>query len=345
MTSHVAPHIERRGVLVVHPGAIGDVLLSRPALSLLRHQFPQHEIALLAGAAVGLLLRDAGDIGRLFPLESTCLAELFAGSDSVHVSFKRWLTRCDLALAWLEDQDGAIGQTLRDLGVQRVCVQSPSSPHLLSEHQAARYLEVLEGKCAGEVKGSALMVPASARAHGKQILQALNWNTQQCLVIIHPGSGSIHKCMDASLFAPVIRWLDREGAFPVLLEGPSDGECVARVMRTLNVPVPVIRDRELSLSAGVLSHADVYLGHDSGMTHLAAALSIPTIACFGPTNPRRWAPLGQRVSILTGEQPCRCPDWTRVECCREKVCLGIRPERVIEGCRELLMRRSTQPAL
>ncbi len=344
MTSHAAPHIERRGVLVVHPGSIGDVLLSRPALSLLRHQFPQHEIALLAGAAVGLLLRDAGEIDRVFPLESTCLAELFAGSDSVHLSFKRWSTTCDLALAWLQDRDGAIADTLRDLGVQRVCVQSPSSPHLLSEHQAARYIEVLEGKFASEVKSSPLMISASAREHGTQILQALNWSMQQCLVVIHPGSGSIHKCMEASCFTPVITWLDREGAFPVLLEGPSDGECVARVLGALSVSVPVIRGRELSSSAGVLSHADIYLGHDSGMTHLAAALSIPTIACFGPTNPRRWAPLGHRVSILTGEL-CRCHDWTSVECCREKVCLGIHPERVIEGCRELLMRRSAQPTL
>ncbi|MGZ8393276.1 MAG: glycosyltransferase family 9 protein [Nitrospira sp.] len=336
MTSHAAPHIERHGVLVVHPGAIGDVLLARPALSLLRRQFPQHEIALLAGAAVGLILRDSGEIDRVFPLESTCLAELFAGSDSVHLAFKRWLNTCDLAVAWLQDRDGAIADTLRDLGVQRVCVQSPSSPDLLSEHQAARYLEVLEGKIVSKVNCNPLVPSASAREHGRQILQALNRSMQQCLVVIHPGSGSIHKCMEASCFAPVIAWLDREKAFPVLLEGPSDGECVARVRRVLRVSVPVIRDRELSSSAAVLSHADIYLGHDSGMTHLAAALSIPTIACFGPTSPRRWAPLGHRVSILTGE-PCRCPDWTSVECCQEKVCLRISPERIIEGCRELLM--------
>ena len=342
MTSHAAPHIERHGVLVVHPGAIGDVLLARPALSLLRRQFPQHEIALLAGAAVGVILRDSGEIDRVFPLESTCLAELFAGSDSVHLAFKRWLNTCDLAVSWLQDRDGAIADTLRDLGVQRVCVQSPSSPDLLSEHQAARYLEVLEGKLVSEVNCNPLIPSASAREHGRQILQALSWSMQQCLVVIHPGSGSIHKCMEASCFAPVIAWLDQEKAFPVLLEGPSDGECVARVLRLLSVPLPVMRIPELTSVAATLSHADLYLGHDSGMTHLAAALSIPTIACFGPTSPRRWAPLGQRVSILTGE-PCRCPTWTSVECCREKVCLRISPERIIEGCRELLMRRSAQP--
>lgn len=339
MTTPAAQHIELRGVLAIHPGALGDVLLARPALHLLRGQFPHHEIALLAGAAVGLILRDSGEIDRVFPLESTCLTELFAGSDSVHLAFKRWLSTCDLAVAWLQDKDGVIADTLRDLGVQRVCVQSPFSPDLVSEHQAARYLEVLEGKRVREVKKHPLMPPASVRTHGRQILQSLNWNLQQRLVVIHPGSGSSHKCMEAASFAPIIAWLDQEEAFPVLLEGPSDGECVAQVLRLLSVPVPVVRNRELSSSVAVLYHADLYLGHDSGITHLAAALSIPTIACFGPTSPRRWAPLGHRVTILTGE-PCRCPDWTSVERCREKVCLHISPERIIEGCRDLLMRRS-----
>ncbi len=341
MISHAAPHIERRGVLVVHPGAIGDVLLARPALHLLRSQFPQHEIALLACAAVALILRDSGEIDRVFPLESRCLTELFAGSDSVDLAFKRWLDTCDLAVAWLQDRDGAVASTLLDLGVQRVCVQSPLSPDLVSEHQSARYVEVLEGRRVREVKYRPLMPSASAREHGWHILQSLHWNSQQRLVVIHPGSGSIHKCMEAACFAPVIEWLAREGAFPVLLEGPSDVECVAQVLRHLTVPIPVVRNCELSASSAVLSYANFYLGHDSGMTHLAAALSLSTIACFGPTNPRRWAPIGLNVSILTGE-PCRCFDWTCVERCPERVCLRIFPERIIESCRALLMRPSTQ---
>jgi heptosyltransferase III len=129
-----------------------------------------------------------------------------------------------------------------------------------------------------------------------------------------------------------------------LLEGPSDGEPVARVQRALSVAVPVIHDRELSKVAAVLSHANLYLGHDSGVTHLAAALSIPTIACFGPTRPQRWAPLGQTVSIQTGA-PCGCPDWSSVERCREKICLRISTEHIIGVCRELLMRRSTVPTV
>ena len=342
MTNHDWPHFDRRGVLVIHPGAVGDVLLALPALRLLRRQFPKHEIALLAGAAVGLVLRDGGETDRVFPLESTYLTELFAGSDHVHMPFRRWLNTCEFAVGWFQDTEEAVATTLRTLGVQRVRVQSASSPDLLSEHQAARYLEVLGAEAINRVKNNPLIPSPLVRENGRQILQTLNWSNQQRVVVIHPGSGSVHKCMEALRFAPVIEWLYREGTFPVLLEGPSDGEAVAQVLRALSVAVPVIRDRELSTAAAVLSHADLYLGHDSGLTHLAAALSIPTIACFGPTSPRRWAPLGRTVSILTGA-PCSCLDWRSVERCREKVCLHISPERIIEVCRELLMRRPVVP--
>ncbi len=54
--------------------------------------------------------------------------------------------------------------------------------------------------------------------------------------------------------------------------------------------------------ATVLSRASLYVGNDSGVTHLAAALGVPTIALFGPTDPRSWAPVGPRVAIVTASQ-------------------------------------------
>lgn len=128
----------------------------------------------------------------------------------------------------------------------------------------------------------------------------------------------------------------------MLLEGPADRELVAQVSAAVTVALSVIRGLDLSAAAAVLSHADLYLGNDSGMTHLAAALSVPTIACFGPTSLRRWAPLGPRLSILTGA-PCGCPTRSDVERCQERVCLHIVPERIIEACRTLLMKQSTTP--
>jgi heptosyltransferase-3 len=331
-----------RGILVIHPGAVGDLLLTRPALSLIRRQFPTHEMVLLAGSAVGMLLRESAEVDRVFPLESIYLGELFSGVAAVHPTFKNWLRSCDLVVGWLQDEYGAIANTLRALGVPRVCIQSPFSSDLLSEHQAGRCLEVLVGQPVGKVECNPLVLSSRLRESGRQRLRAFHWSDHQRLVILHPSSGSIRKCMEAEHFAPVVEWLCREGTFPVVLEGPADGEAVARLERVLSLAVPVLRDVELSTVAAVLSHAHLYVGHDSGITHLAAALSVPTMALFGPTSPRRWAPLGHSVTIVTGA-PCTCRDWNSVECCREKVCHRIPPARIIEACREHLRNRITAP--
>lgn len=340
MRIHDEKRIGKRGILVIHPGTVGDVLLARPALHVLRRRFPQHEIILLAGQAIGLILRDGGEIDRVFPLESTYLTELFAGCDSLHPAFRRWLVTCDFGVGWLHDIEGAIANTLHALGVQSSSFKSPSACDLLSEHQTARCLEAIEAPSINRTDISQpLQLSPPVREHGRQALQQSNWTDKQRLVVIHPGSGSPSKCIEASRLARVIEWLHGEGMTPVLLEGPSDRETVAHVLAAVTVFVPVIHGLDLSTAAAVLSHADLYLGNDSGMTHLAAALSIPTIACFGPTDPRRWAPPGQTVSVLTGA-PCVCPTWSTVERCGERICLHISSERIIEACRSSMLGRS-----
>ncbi len=208
-----------------------------------------------------------GRSDRVFPVESTHLAELFAGSGCVNAAFKKWLQTCDLAVGWLQDVEATIADSLQALGVQRVRIQSPSSPALLSEHQAARYLETLERESGNLVEGNALVLSSSTREKGRELLETLKWSQRQRLVVLHVGSGSMHKCLGPSQWAAILAWLHREGTFPLMLEGPSDGEPVARVQATLGRYVPVIRDCTLSAVAGVLSHADCYLGHDSGVTH------------------------------------------------------------------------------
>ena len=322
-------------MLVIHPGALGDVLLARPVLRMLRHQFPQHEIAILSGKAVGALLRDGAEIERVFPLESTHLGDLFAGLDGLCVPFRTWLGDCDIAVGWLRDTEGTVATTLRDAGVQSTNLKSAWSSDLRAEHQSGRYLEAIQMNGEGQVVDYPLVLSTAIREQGRQILQALNWNNRQPLVVIHAGSGSARKCAEAWRLARVVEQLFKVGMAPMLLEGPADHELVAQVLSALATPVPVIRGLNLSMAAAVMAQAALYLGHDSGVTHVAAALAVPTIACFGPTNPRRWAPLGSVVSIVSGA-PCICPTWSDVEGCQERVCLQIAPERITEACRARL---------
>ncbi|MGC3974572.1 MAG: glycosyltransferase family 9 protein [Nitrospira sp.] len=186
---------------------------------------------------------------------------------------------------------------------------------------------------------SSLILPAELARQGQRVLRACNWNGVSPLVLVHPGSGSLHKCVEAWRLAKLIEWLIESRMAPMLLEGPADCQSVAQVLSSVTKPVPVIRDVSLSAVAGVMAQANLYIGHDSGMTHLAAALAIPTIACFGPTQASRWAPHGSTVSIISG-MPCVCVDWRKVEACQDKVCLRIPVESMIEASRTQLLKPS-----
>jgi len=332
MRAHDLLERSRRKVLVIHPAALGDVLLARPALQALRGRFPQHEIAFLGGRAVGTLLYDCGEVNQVFPTESTYLGELFAGSECLSRPFRDWLEHADAAVGWLADREGIAADTLRTIGVQFIHFQPALSADYHAEHQADRYCEALCLEEGGPQLSRPLALPSGIRKQGRQILEALNVRKDTPLVVIHAGSGSARKCIEPWRLAQVIGWLTKFGASPLLLEGPADQNAVTSVLSWLRMGVPVVRGENVSVVAGVLSHAALYIGQDSGITHLAAALAIPTIACFGPTNPRRWAPRGAQITVLTGAD-CTCSSWCEVEICRGRACLQISPERIIEASR------------
>jgi len=326
-------------VLIIHPGALGDVLLARPVLYALRGRFPQAEIALLSATPVGSLLCRSGEVDRTFPLEEAYLSQLFAGAESLSHVFGAWLSRCETAVGWLRDAGSTVTQTLRAAGVEHIHLQSPFSADLVACHQADRYFEAIEMEGVGHNFTRPMILPDELMKLGEKSLQACHWSGETQVVLIHPGSGSKFKCVEAWRFATLIRWLIEAGMTPMLLEGPADGQIVAEVLSSLPEPVPVIRDLYVSAIAGILTKASLYVGHDSGLTHLAAALAIPTVACFGPTRASRWAPLGSTVAVVSGT-PCVCSKWTEVETCRERACLQIPLERLIDTCRIQLGSRS-----
>ncbi len=128
-------------------------------------------------------------------------------------------------------------------------------------------------------------------------------------VVVHPGSGGVDKCWPVERFEAMIDGLTARGQSVVPLLGEAEVErwpkdvldrwrdtYSARVFGTLD---------ELH---GALPQACAYVGNDSGPTHLAAQMGLATVALFGPTDPRRWAPVGPNVTVLAPEAPAAM-DW------------------------------------
>ena len=318
----------KRNVVAIHPGALGDVLLAVPAIKKLGSQFPRHNILFIARASVSRLLAECRVVDDWIPAESQICSGLFAKFGCQSNELGSHLERCDVAVAWTEDVDGSLANVLREYGVLKIWIQSPFSSALQRKHQCERFLETIGESSVYGSGEDVLQIPDHLRKEGRIYLENKGIIKSRSLVLVHPGSGSIHKCLRPEKLACIIQQLQHREMSPVFLEGLADQDAVEGVLRVLSKNPPVLRDLDLSLLAGVLSHTDLYLGHDSGVTHLAALLGVRTVSVFGPTDPDRWAPHGRHVTILRGAS-CVCSTWQAVKNCHEKPCFDLRIEEIL----------------
>ncbi|UVT16721.1 MAG: glycosyltransferase family 9 protein [Nitrospira sp.] len=312
----------KRTIVILHPGALGDVLLAVPAIRNLGIRFPQHEILLVADATVSRFLHLCRLVDDWMSVEGRACAGLFGGSAHLSEELQSWLQRCDVVVAWTEDKDGALAALVRRWGVAEAHIQSPFSPRLRASHQRDRFLEAI-GQTEDVVSsGWMIEIPRDLVEQGRIHLESMGIMRDRPLALMHPGSGSMHKCLDPGKVALILQQLQRGGMCPLVLEGPADHDAVDALLKLVSERPSVLRNLDLPLLAGILADAALYWGHDSGITHLAALLGARTIAVFGPTDPARWAPIGDHVTILRGA-PCVCPSWEAVQGCHEKPCLDV----------------------
>ena len=112
---------------------------------------------------------------------------------------------------------------------------------------------------------------------------------------------------------------------PVLKDMPPPAGCT------------VARGLSLAELAAIIARSELSLGNDSGVTHMAAALGIPTVALFGPSDVQTWRPQGKRVRILTHEIECAPCSVAAMKSCGHRSCLrALKPAEVIEQLHALL---------
>lgn len=327
-----------RTLLLIHPGGLGDVILALPAIRAMGKAYPGHARGFLARREVGHLYSRTGEIDRNFPLESSFLAQLFAGPASVTADFRDWLVRCDVAVCWMNDSAGCVRSTLQALGVRQVITHSARVSDHLSKHQSDRLLDSLRQGLAQAIgeggDDRTLTLPDDVIEKARELLRSAGVRDSHPIAVVHPGSGSRHKCCQPTVLAKTVDFLRACAKVPIVLQGPADEDMVRLVCTQVEKLPVVLRNLDVLTVAGVLAQAGLYVGHDSGITHLAAVLGIPTIALFGPTDVQRWAPRGPNVRILTGEV-CQCRTWETVQQCVRKPCLDISAEQVSQTSRDL----------
>ena len=331
-----------RRVVVLHPGTLGDLLLSIPAIRAIRGRWASRSLYLVTREEAGVLLQACGEVDEAHSIESQPWASLWSPAADWPQELRSQLAACDAVVAWVSSSQEDLRRGLEGLGVADVRIGSPHGANLMQLHQRDRYGEAVGIGLPMQTLGGPVRVPERIRKEARDLLRRKGLFTNGPILAVHPGSGSRHKCLPPTQMGAVVRALANQGWQPLLISGPADHDLASQVRAQAGQPWPVVENQPLASIAGLLTHVACYVGHDSGVTHLAAALGTPTVALFGPTDPARWASGGDAVRVVRGPG-CGCCDWTDVIACREKPCLSIPASEIVAACLYAFERSRDKP--
>lgn len=279
--------------LVLRGGAIGDFILTLPALRALRNRWPDAWIELIGYPHIANLALAGGLVDRVLSLDRAGMARFFSERPTFPEDQKEYLRSFDLVISYLHDPGGLVRENLLQAGARDVIY---CSPIVESGHAVDHLMKPLESLAIyGEGEWPTLEIPAAQREAARQWLSERGLGSG--VLAVHPGSGSPRKNWPVERFAAIARRANGAawGSFYVIGEADRDTE---RDLRGYDPEPLMLKGANLVQVASILSVCRRFVGNDSGITHVAAAVGTPTVAIFGPSDPTRWGPRGPHVHIL-----------------------------------------------
>jgi ADP-heptose:LPS heptosyltransferase len=293
-------------ILVIRPGALGDVLLTLPALEALQAGFPGATIEVMGNPGVLQLLLGRSVVSAVSSFDRVDLAALFQPAVVSAESLQQYLARFDLILSYATPSQHVFARNLARVAHGRALSFDARPGPALAAHMSEYLQQPLR-----ELGVALSTQPPRLQLTAEDQEEAARWWEEHDLgdgsvVAIHPGSGSPAKNWPAERFGALAQYLQRErGARVLLLSGPADESAVGEVQQKLDgQEYTLLHNLPLHLVAAILARCQAYVGNDSGVSHLAAAMGVPTVAIFGPTDPDVWAPRGPSVRVVRGSAPC-----------------------------------------
>ena len=319
-------------IVVRMPNWLGDTVMALPALAALRAAWPEARITaigrwatLLSGQSVADVLlpyprrlKERLDLGRSMRQDPPDLAILLVNSLESALAAWSWGAKRRVGF----DTDGR-----RPLLTHSVPLPSPR------RHQIDEYAVLVgaHGVELGDHVTPAWRVPARTAPDTEvdALVGTTGLRRDARIVGLHLGAAfGPSKLWPPAFFGRLAARLERGGLCPLLLGSAEDRETALQVAAAAEVPLPSLVGRDHpAMLPGLLARLACLVSGDTGVAHLAAALGVPTVTLFGPTDPRLTAPRGETARVLfrsVGCSPCFLTD-----CPIDHICLrNIPPEEV-----------------
>lgn len=278
-------------ILVIRGGAIGDFILTVPALAALRGQFPDAHLAVLGYPHIASLAQAAGLVDEVRPIEARALAGFFARNGDLDKALSEYLAGFAIIISCLYDPD----EIFKTNVARCHSAQFIPGPHRPDDHsqlhatgvflRPLEKLAIFDADPVPRLRIPSRMVPELAQGR---------W------LAIHPGSGSERKNWAEARWRELLERIVQGSDINVLLVG---GEAEGERLQRLGAGLPANRrflaqSLPLPALASWLPHCLGFIGHDSGITHLAAAQGLRVLALWGETNEAVWRPLGENIRLV-----------------------------------------------
>ena len=293
-------------ILLVRQGGLGDLLAVLPSLSFLRAAFPFSRLTLVCREEYGRLLLATGLLDVLESPSRARFSGLFSEPGSLPEDTASWLAGFDFVLGWMQGPAGRVMEKsiTRSGKPCRTIVYEPGREISVSRYFFEATKESFKVGAANSPRLDDhifLPITSEKRITGRSALEKLGIRRGERFAVIHPGSGSRTKRWPLQNFLTVAAHLSRKGVPGLLVTGEAEAELEAELDRSVlprswtRLSKPDIFDLAVYLAESTL-----YIGNDSGVTHLAGACGTRVLAVFRNEFVSAWRPNG-RVLLFSAE--------------------------------------------
>lgn len=301
-------------ILIVRNDGIGDLLNSTPAIALLRENYPGAEICVLVQPLNAPVLNGNPHVNRVLIFDREGTHRRLRDQ----LRFYRNLHReeFDLAIAmrtasWSNFVTRLSGARCRlgryhKLAKGTLTHKWQGSYEKGHVHEVDRNLELIRLICTGEGNRQLVFnLLDNEVSFAKGQLAGWDINPNDFLVCLHPGGSSFDKQWPSENYARLADSLASEyNAKILILRGPNEAHLTRNIQKIMTRPSIAHAPESIRNLAALMKHCNLVICNDSGPMHIAAALNVPLVAIFGPTDHVAWEPLGEKATIVRRDMPC-----------------------------------------
>ena len=335
-----------RKILLVRLRSIGDTVLATPSAFALKRFLPHAEVDILVEEWVAPLLSNHPHISNVIVLEGRGLMararvarELRSANYDVVYNLHGGTTATFLTRA-----TGAPHRVgFKTYQYAQLHTHTAPSPLLLWGQQKAHSVEqqlALLGWTGVPVtdrpRTQLGIAPEAAKAIIQQLADA--GLADRKIALIHPAAAFATKQWATENFARVVEFLAEHGFAPVVIVAPHESAVLERLLAELSVPILSFDDLSLPEVTALAARSQLFVGNDSGIAHIAAAVGTPSVVIFGSSNIPHWRPWNRAAAeVVFEEMPCQpchgyfCEKFAQPECI-----LRVPVQRVVAAIERVL---------